>query len=63
MLSLAASIQLFNPLCFVGHNHDFAVLELRCNPIAGIARATRRFINRFNEPIITRGVSNGIANV
>lgn len=42
---------LFNPLCFVGHSHDFFVLRLRCNPVGGIARVTRRLINQFNKPI------------
>lgn len=36
---------MFNPLCFVGHSHDFVVLEQRCNPTGGIARMTRRLID------------------
>jgi len=36
---------MFNPLCFVGHSHDFFELVKRSNPIGGIARATSRLTN------------------
>ena len=41
-------LSMFNPLCFVGHSRDFAVLEQRCNQLGKIAAATRRLIDYFH---------------
>lgn len=34
----------FNPVCFVGHSHDFSLLKQRCNPIGIIAKGTRHYL-------------------
>lgn len=54
---------IFNPLCFVGHTHDFIVLKQRCFPIRGIARSTRRLIYRFKDPNNSQNTHDAVATM